>query len=154
MFSSICSSLHSLTRYTKVSWFPDEYCDSDNPMNWSKTRKWSYTLLLLLIVLIESVAATIILPAIAGISSDTLSNGQGILVVSVYLFAYIFGSLVHIHLSEAFGRLVPFQAAAFIFLVSNTLCGYTHDALGLLLFRFISGFAASLCLSVSGDAIA
>lgn len=65
------------------------------------------------------------------------------LLMSIFLIAYAAGPFVLAPLSEIYGRIVVLQSANMVFLVFNTVCGWSATKEQMLAFRFLSGLGGS-----------
>ena len=65
------------------------------------------------------------------------------LLMSIFLLAYAVGPFVLAPLSEIYGRVVVLQSANMVFLLFNTVCGWSTTKEQMLAFRFLSGLGGS-----------
>ena len=82
------------------------------------------------------------LPTIAN-EFNIKSNIEQYLVMSIFLLAYALGPFVFAPLSEIRGRVGVLQFANLLYLIFNTVCGFSKSKQQMLAFRFLSGFGAS-----------
>jgi MFS family permease len=88
------------------------------------------------------------LPALA----DEFKTSSGIetyLIMSIFLLAYAVGPFILAPLSEMYGRVVVLQAANMVFLIFNTVCGFSQTKAQILAFRFLSGLGGAAPQAVS-----
>lgn len=125
--------------------------DPKNPLNWSKARKWSTTLLASLSVFLMPLSSSIVAPELS-IIKDELHMGSDIesaLTMSTFVLTYCLGPLVLGPLSELFGRVTVFHSGNIFYLVFNLVCGFARNRGELLTFRLLSGIGGSAGLVVS-----
>lgn len=65
------------------------------------------------------------------------------LVMSIFLLAYALGPFILAPLSEMYGRVVVLQSANMVYLLFNTVCGFSGSKEQILAFRFLSGLGGS-----------
>jgi MFS family permease len=84
-------------------------------------------------------------PALPDMARDlnTSSGFETYLMMSIFLLAYAVGPFVLAPLSEMYGRVVVLQAANMVFLIFNTVCGFSRTTSQMLVFRFLSGLGGS-----------
>lgn len=111
-------------------------------------------------------------PAVSLIRADFKFDGEdwNILIVSAFIFGYVFGSLIAAPLSDVYGRKIvsplvspsrpPMSSSYQVLDVSTTLfwlwefaCALSPNLTALLIFRLLAGFGASASLSVGGGVI-
>lgn len=127
----------------KVSWSgPD---DPANPKNWPKYKKWTATLLVSCFTFISPVSSTMLAPALDTLADEfnVKSSTETYLLMSIFLLAYAAGPFVLAPLSEIYGRIVVLQSANMVFLLFNTVCGWSTTKEQMLAFRFLSGLGGS-----------
>jgi MFS family permease len=73
-----------------------------------------------------------------------------ILPISIYIVGYIVGPLLFGPLSEAYGRQVIMISTFFAFTIFTMACALAPTWSGLLVFRFLTGVAASSPIAVIG----
>ena len=120
--------------------------DPNNPLNWSRHRKWVATLIVSSFTFISPVSSTMVAPALGKVSEEfgiTKGSTEEALVMSIFLLAYALGPFVLGPLSEIFGRVVVLQCANMVYLVFNTVCGFAANKEEILAFRFLSGLGGS-----------
>lgn len=65
------------------------------------------------------------------------------LMMSIFLLAYAVGPFILAPLSEMYGRVVVLQAANMVFLIFNTVCGFSQNKTQMFVFRFLSGLGGA-----------
>lgn len=90
-------------------------------------------------------------PALSDVADDfdIKSDFETYLVMSIFLLAYAVGPFILAPLSEMYGRVVVLQSANMIYLIFNTVCGFSQSKLQILVFRFLSGLGGSAPQAVS-----
>lgn len=73
----------------------------------------------------------------------TSSGLETYLIMSIFLLAYAVGPFILAPLSEMYGRVVVLQAANMVFLIFNTVCGFSQTKGQILAFRFLSGLGGA-----------
>ncbi|KAI0142621.1 MFS general substrate transporter [Xylariaceae sp. FL1272] len=129
-----------------------ELLESERPINWHRTKKWTTTLMLSSFSFLQPLSETMLAPAQAFISHD-LHIGEGyewVLVNSVILVGIGISPLVLAPLSEVYGRRPILLAASIVFLIWNTACGGSKTFEQILTFRLFSGFGASVADALAG----
>lgn len=69
--------------------------------------------------------------------------------MSIFLLAYAVGPFILGPLSEMYGRVVVLQSANMVFLLFNTVAGWSTNKEMMLAFRFLSGLGGSAPQAVS-----
>ena len=90
-------------------------------------------------------------PALPTLSEEfkITSSVETYLLMSIFLLAYAVGPFVLGPLSEIYGRVVVLQSANLVFLLFNTVCGWSASKEQMLAFRFLSGLGGSAPQAVS-----
>lgn len=139
-----------------VTW--DGPDDPQNPLNWSKRRKWLATILVSSFTFISGFATTMITPVLEDIADDyDIPEDGGFarqLIMSIFLLGYAQGPFVLAPLSELFGRVRVLQISSLVFLVFNTLCPCAQTATQLYVFRLLSGIGGSAPQAVCSGVLA
>ncbi|KAL6849034.1 hypothetical protein ACO1O0_008564 [Amphichorda felina] len=136
-----------------VTWSgPD---DPTNPHNWPRHKKWSSTILVSCFTFISPVSSTMLAPALPDLADKfkTSSGLETYLIMSIFLLAYAVGPFVLAPLSEMYGRVVVLQAANMVFLVFNTVCGFSQTKAQILAFRFLSGLGGAAPQALGGGVL-
>ncbi|KAI3393599.1 hypothetical protein diail_3903 [Diaporthe ilicicola] len=138
-----------------VTW--DGPHDTENPLNWSASRKWTATILVSCFTFISPFSSTMVTPALENIGDeyDIPEGFARALVLSIFLLGFAQGPFVLAPLSELFGRVKVLQWANLIYLIFNTVCPFAKTKEQLYAFRFLSGIGGSapqaLCNGVLAD---
>ncbi|KFA68964.1 hypothetical protein S40285_07005 [Stachybotrys chlorohalonatus IBT 40285] len=129
--------------------------DEDNPHNWTRQKKWTSTILVSCFTFISPVSSTMLAPALPVLASElnTSSGLQTYLIMSIFLLAYAIGPFILAPLSEMYGRVVVLQAANMVFLLFNTVCGFSQTTTQMLVFRFMSGLGGSAPQALGGGVL-
>jgi MFS family permease len=94
------------------------------------------------------------LPALAA-EFQTSSDLETYLIMSIFLLAYAVGPFILAPLSEMYGRVVVLQAANMVFLIFNTVCGFSQTKTQILAFRFLSGLGGAapqaVCIPIAAS---
>lgn len=122
-----------------------------NPHNWPRAKKWSSTILVSCFTFISPVSSTMLAPALPTLAKEfnTSSGIETYLIMSIFLLAYAIGPFILAPLSEMYGRVVVLQSANMIFLVFNTVCGFSQTKTQIMVFRFLSGLGGAAPQAVS-----
>ncbi|KAF4455990.1 multidrug resistant [Fusarium albosuccineum] len=136
-----------------VTW--EDSKDSSNPHNWTKNKKWLSTILVSCFTFISPVSSTMLAPALPDLADefDIDSDFQTYLIMSIFLLAYAVGPFILAPLSEMYGRVVVLQSANMIFLIFNTVCGFSKTQQQILVFRFLSGLGGSAPQALGGGVL-
>ncbi|KAF2222840.1 major facilitator superfamily domain-containing protein [Elsinoe ampelina] len=136
-----------------VTWDGDD--DPANPLNWPRKKKWTATILVSSFTFISPIASTMIAPSLEEIGEDfnIRSNMMRAFVMSIFLLAYAVGPFILGPLSEIFGRVVVLQSTNMIFLVFNTMCGFSRNTNEMLAYRFVSGLGGSAPQALGGGVL-
>ncbi|VUC28768.1 unnamed protein product [Clonostachys rosea] len=129
--------------------------DPDNPHNWPRHKKWSSTLLVSCFTFISPVSSTMLAPALPTLGEEfnTSSGIERYLIMSIFLLAYAVGPFILAPLSEMYGRVVVLQAANMVFLIFNTVCGFSQTKAQILAFRFLSGLGGAAPQALGGGVL-
>ncbi|KAL2753113.1 hypothetical protein ACRALDRAFT_1083567 [Sodiomyces alcalophilus JCM 7366] len=136
-----------------VTW--DGPNDPTNPKNWPKSRRWVATVLVSCFTFISPVASTMLAPALPTLAREfKVEDGtETYLLMSIFLLAYAAGPFVLAPLSEMYGRIVVLQSANMVFLLFNTVCGFSTSKEQMLAFRFLSGLGGSAPQALGGGVL-
>jgi MFS family permease len=102
--------------------------DSDNPKNWSATKRWTATLVTSLFMLVSPVASSIVAPALPILQAEfhTPPAFETQMVLSVFILSSAVGPLV-IHcpaLRGVYGRRIVLHLTMLAFFVFNLACAF------------------------------
>ncbi|KAL9109983.1 MAG: hypothetical protein Q9227_005506 [Pyrenula ochraceoflavens] len=130
--------------------------DPENPMNWSTAKKVVAIGIVSLITVLSPLTSTIISPVTPDVMNTFHSSNEtlGAFVTSVYLLGYSFGPLAIAPLSETYGRAIVYNTCNFIFLIFSIACAVADSLSALIVFRFLSGVAASCPITLGAGTIA
>ncbi|KAH7121926.1 major facilitator superfamily domain-containing protein [Dactylonectria estremocensis] len=136
-----------------VTWDGED--DPMNPHNWSRNKKWVSTLLVSCFTFISPVSSTMLAPALPDLADEfnITSDFETYLIMSIFLLAYAIGPFVLAPLSEMYGRVVVLQSANMVYLIFNTVCGFSQNKTQILLFRFLSGLGGSAPQALGGGVL-
>ncbi|KAJ4175248.1 hypothetical protein NW754_005669 [Fusarium falciforme] len=136
-----------------VTW--DGSKDPANPHNWTKHKKWLSTILVSCFTFISPVSSTMLAPALPDLADefDIESDFETYLIMSIFLLAYAIGPFLLAPLSEMYGRVVVLQSANMIYLIFNTVCGFSQTKNQILVFRFLSGLGGSAPQALGGGVL-
>lgn len=122
-----------------------------NPKNWPTSKKWITTVMMSTFMFFTLLVSTMAAPVLPSISKDlkieSTVNTQ--IVLSIYIVAYTIGSLVFSPLSETFGRVPILHSTNILFLIFNTVCGFTRSEDLMIAGRLLSGLGGSGSFAVS-----
>lgn len=83
-------------------------------------------------------------PALPDMGREFGTSGfETYLIMSIFLLAYAVGPFILAPLSEMYGRVVVLQSANMVFLIFNTVCGFSKTKTQIMLFRFLSGLGGA-----------
>ncbi|KAG8353892.1 Efflux pump vrtL [Fusarium venenatum] len=136
-----------------VTW--DGPQDPCNPHNWCRRKKWLSTILVSCFTFISPVSSTMLAPALPDLAIEfkISSDFETYLLMSIFLLAYAIGPFLLAPLSEMFGRVVVLQSANMVYLVFNTVCGFSQTKQQMLVFRFLSGLGGSAPQALGGGVL-
>ncbi|KAG7102127.1 Efflux pump vrtL like protein [Verticillium longisporum] len=136
-----------------VTW--DGPKDPANPKNWPKYRRWTSTILVSCFTFISPVSSTMLAPALPTLAEEfkVKSDIETYLLMSIFLLAYAVGPFILGPLSEIYGRVVVLQSANMVFLLFNTVCGFSTSKEQMLAFRFLSGLGGSAPQALGGGVL-
>ncbi|KAF2173413.1 hypothetical protein M409DRAFT_35170 [Zasmidium cellare ATCC 36951] len=122
---------------------------------WAPGKKWTTTLFVAWLAFISPLASSMIAPAVSLIRREFQYEGQDYdtFLVSVFIFGYVFGSLIAAPLSDMFGRKVVLDISTTLFWLWELACALAPNVTSLLIFRLFAGLGASASLSVGGGVI-
>ncbi|PGG99363.1 hypothetical protein AJ79_08557 [Helicocarpus griseus UAMH5409] len=135
-----------------VQWIPN---DPRNPMQFSKVKKWSITL----VVSIATLAVALISSAYTGGAQQIMqefkvSNEVFTLGVSLFVLGFAVGPLIWAPMSELFGRQFIFVGTYCALTAFNGACAGAKNIESLIIFRFFAGSFGASPLTNAGGIIA
>lgn len=134
-----------------VDWYHTE--DSENPQNWSFTKKAIVLLQLMIYTMGVYMGSAIYSPSIPGVMDQFgVSLGAASLGLSMYVLAYGIGPLLFSPISEIpiIGRNPPYIISYAIFVILTIPASMVNNFTGLVILRFLQGFFGSPCLATGG----
>ncbi|KAL9087530.1 MAG: hypothetical protein Q9165_006641 [Trypethelium subeluteriae] len=136
-----------------VDW--ESKSDPLNPANYSTLKRVVSTLLVGLVGFVLQVGASID-SAVVSQAAESLgvSDVAESLVTGIYLIGLGFGTLICGPFSETFGRNMVYIGSLSFFLAWQVGAALSPNFGAQMVFRFLAGFFASPCLTVSGGTIA
>ncbi|KXS97475.1 hypothetical protein AC578_9072 [Pseudocercospora eumusae] len=123
--------------------------DPENPMNWSRKRKWWISILTAFMTFVISFgssvfsATTTVTAAKFGVSSEVMILG-----VTLYVVGFACGPLVWGPLSELYGRRTPLMIGYLGFIVFQIPVAVANDPQTVFVCRFIAGAFGSAPLAI------
>ena len=116
----------------------------ENPINWPPRKKWSATIVIVIMTATITFCSSIHSAAIGGVTrSFDCSKTVATLGVTTFLIGFATGPLLFAPLSEIWGRSFVFRITLFLFFCFNLGCALAPNITALLVFRFLSGFFGS-----------
>jgi multidrug resistance protein len=130
--------------------------DPANPRNWSDALKNVHVILVSTFVLYSNLAATMFAPGAPALIEEfhVTNSVLSILTVTIYVFGFALGPLFLAPLSELYGRLPLYHVSNVVYVAFTVGCALSNNIGTFLAFRFISGCAASVPMTVGGGTIA
>lgn len=123
--------------------------DPQNPRNWARWRKWSIVLVILLVDLTVSWAASGFSPASTLFAAEfSASSEVATLGLSLYVLGLALGPMVLAPLSEYFGRRAVYIVSYGVFLAFLLGTALVRDLGGFLALRLISGLFSSVTIGM------
>ncbi|KAF4122536.1 Sugar (and other) transporter [Geosmithia morbida] len=118
--------------------------DPANPLNWSRRAKWTATILVSSFTFVSPIASTMLSPSLPDLEDEFGTSGfETNLIMSIFLLAYAIGPFIIAPLSEMYGRVVVLQSSNMVFLLFNTVCGFSKTKAEIMVFRFLSGLGGA-----------
>ncbi|KAG0673973.1 hypothetical protein C6P40_002529, partial [Pichia californica] len=127
--------------------------DPENPHNWKAVYRWSYTILLSLMVVCVAFGSSIVTGAL-GLMNDKyhVSEEVSILSCSLMVLGFSVGPLIWSPLSEQIGRRPVYFISFGLYFIFNIPCAVAPNIGTILVCRFLCGvFAASGLANVGGS---
>jgi MFS family permease len=124
--------------------------DAANPRNWPKWQRYCIVILTSLVLMLSSMASSMVAPALEVMSNDLdiSSSVQTQLILSIFVLSYGLIPLVCAPLSEIYGRMNLLHIGNAFFIVMNAACGLCKTGTQMFVFRFLSGCGAGAPLAV------
>ncbi|OGM51169.1 MFS multidrug transporter [Aspergillus bombycis] len=136
-----------------VGWESQE--DPLNPRNYPPSRKWFQLATVSIITFISPFASSVFAPGVSLAAQEfgQTSSIHSSFTVTAYLFGYLSGPLVLSPLSEVCGRRITLNVATTIFVLFQIGCALAPNLSALIVFRFLTGFGGSGCLTIGGGMV-
>lgn len=129
--------------------------DPENPHNWSDFKRWSYTLILSILVIAVAFGSACVTGGLTLINERYhVSTEVSTLSVSLMVFGFSVGPLIWAPLSEQIGRRPVYFISLFLYTLFQIPCAFSPNIGGLLACRFLCGVFASSGLTLVGGSIA
>ena len=114
------------------------------PLFWPAHRKWSSTIVVVLMTTTITFCASIHAAAVNGVAEAfSCSKTVSTLGVTTFMIGFATGPLLFAPLSEVWGRCLVFRITLFLFFCFNVGCALAPNIAALLVFRFLCGFFGS-----------
>jgi multidrug resistance protein len=138
----------------EIDW--DGPTDPENPVNWSRKKKWLNMFSISFLTLLTPLTSSIVAPAQGPVMKEfqITSRILASFVVSIYLVGFAFGPLFLAPLSEIYGRLRIYQIGTFIFVIWNVAGALAPNIGALLAFRLLAGISGSSPITLGAGSIA
>ncbi|MCH0629814.1 MFS transporter [Kocuria palustris] len=130
--------------------------DKRNPKNWSKTRKWAYTLMLGYICFVVALGSGIVTGDLERPAADFGVSMEVSILAAVTMFVIGFGvgPLVFAPISEEIGRRPVYLGTLFVAVIFIIPCGAAKNIGTLIICRLIDGIAFSAPMCLIGGSLA
>jgi multidrug resistance protein len=140
-----------IERYELVTFKID---DPENPKNFSKTRKWYYTMVVALTCFVVAFNSAVVTADLEGVGETFhVSEEVTLLTITLFVVGFGVGPMVFAPLSEIFGRR-PVYSVTLALAVLFTIPGAVAKNIGtLLVTRFLAGVAFSAPMSLVGGTL-
>lgn len=139
-----------------VIWVEFEENDPENPFNFSKTRKWTTTILAVFYTMEVAATAGAYVPGIASMERDlhVTNHELSLLGISIYPLGFGIPPLILAPFSEVFGRNPIYLFSHLFYTILFIGTGYAQNISTVLVLRFISGAMGSTGSTMVGGTIA
>lgn len=129
--------------------------DPENPMNWSRGKKWTVTLIASFLVFMIAFGSSVPSGGLGLIEKKyNVSLEVAILVCSMMVIGFAVGPLLWSPMSEQVGRRPVYIVSLTGYVCFNILCALAPNIGSLLVGRFLCGVFSSSGLSLAGGTIA
>ncbi|KAI9761602.1 MAG: Citrinin biosynthesis cluster MFS transporter mrr1 [Candelina submexicana] len=129
--------------------------DPENPMNFTKRRKWIITITMSGLTFCITFASSVFSTAtVATAKKFGVSNEVMILGTSIFVLGFAVGPLAWGPLSELYGRTLPLYLGFVVFIIMQIPVAVAQNIETIMLCRFIGGAFGSAPLAVVGGALA
>lgn len=117
---------------------------SENPQNFSTTRRWICTVTVVVMTATIAFCSSIHTAAISNVAQYFhCSRVVATLGVTTFLLGFASGPLIFAPLSEEYGRNIIYRITLLLFVIFNMACALAPNIQALLVFRFFCGFWGS-----------
>lgn len=129
--------------------------DPENPMNWSRSKKWASTFALGFATFCVTFASSVFSPGTLQ-AADEFGTMPEIMVLSTALFVlgFAFGPILWGPLSELYGRKIPLFVGLIIFAIFQVPVAVAQNMYTIFICRFLAGFFGCAPLAIVGGALA
>ncbi|EPQ30350.1 uncharacterized protein PFL1_01876 [Pseudozyma flocculosa PF-1] len=128
--------------------------DPDNPLGWSKMRKWGTVVVVSAASFCVTSTSSIISLAYDGIMQDfKISKIVSILGLSLFVAGLGLGPMFLAPLSEFYGRRPIYLCSFSAFFLLGFPVSFANNPAVFFIFRFLTGFGGSALLSVAGGSV-
>lgn len=137
-----------------VDWFYSD--DSDNPHNWSNSKRGFIALIICLYTFVVYTSSAIYTTSTEGVmEAFGVSQLKATLGLSLYVLGYGIGPLIFSPLSEIprIGRSPVYIITMFLFVIISIPTALVNNFAGLMTLRFFQGFFGSPCLASGGASL-
>ncbi|KAI9702586.1 MAG: Citrinin biosynthesis cluster MFS transporter mrr1 [Candelina mexicana] len=129
--------------------------DPENPMNFTKRRKWIITVTMSGLTFCITFASSVFSTAtVATAEKFGVSNEVMILGTSIFVLGFAVGPLAWGPLSELYGRTLPLYLGFVVFIIMQVPVAVAQNIETIMLCRFLGGAFGSAPLAVVGGALA
>jgi multidrug resistance protein len=130
--------------------------DPENPLNWTKGRKWGLIACLGAVTLVTPLASSFFAPGVPQVMATfgETSNVIAALVVSIYILGFAIGPLIVAPASELYGRFIVYNTCNVFFIIFTIACALSNSMGMLIAFRILAGCAGSAPLTIGGGTVA
>ncbi|KUJ15750.1 MFS multidrug transporter [Mollisia scopiformis] len=124
--------------------------DPLNPFNWPQRTKWAVTLLTSFGGMVTLMSSTMMAPALPDIGQDLhIDDATTQLTLSIFVLSQAIGPMVLAPCTEVFGRKPVWILSGCLYILWNTVCGFSKTNNVMIVGRFFAGLGASAEYAVS-----
>ncbi|KAH7390119.1 major facilitator superfamily domain-containing protein [Cadophora sp. MPI-SDFR-AT-0126] len=129
--------------------------DPEQPVNWTKMKKWKNLWIVSGITFITPLASSMFAPGVPQLMQEFNSSNKELasFVVSVYILGFAIGPMIIAPMSELYGRKKLYQCCNVLFCAFTIVCGESVNLGMLLAFRFWAGCAGVAPLTIGAGSI-
>ncbi|KAI9684258.1 MAG: hypothetical protein M1822_005731 [Bathelium mastoideum] len=129
--------------------------DSENPMNWPRSKKWVCTFALGFMTFCVTFASSVFSAAtLAAARHFHTSIEVMVLGTALFVLGFAFGPILWGPLSELYGRRSPLFTGIFLFAIFQIPAALARNPATLFISRFLAGIFGSAPLTIVGGALA